>query len=75
SRIHLAVLKLSNGSLEELRRWVAIAKTDYRDAIVAAESPGEMQSTFEPQPSSQEKKLLRKIQIQDQKQYLEWLRR
>jgi hypothetical protein len=35
-RIRYAVLKLSNGSLDELERAVAIAAEDWRDVLVAA---------------------------------------
>jgi hypothetical protein len=35
-RIRFAVLKLSHGSIEELPRHIAIACTDWRDALVAA---------------------------------------
>ena len=35
-RIRFAVLKLSGGNLCELRRWVGLAKTDWRDVLMAA---------------------------------------
>lgn len=38
-QIRLAVLKLANGNLDELRRQVKIAKSDWRDVILVAESP------------------------------------
>jgi hypothetical protein len=38
-RVQLAVLKLANGSMEELRKWVKSAQLDYRDVLVAAEYP------------------------------------
>ena len=38
-RVHLAVLKLAAGDLEELRRQIKLARTDYRDALAEAEFP------------------------------------
>ena len=38
-RVHLAILRLSAGDEEKLRRYVAMADTDYRDVLVAAEYP------------------------------------
>jgi len=35
-RVRLAVLKLSGGELQRLRDTVALAKTDWRDVLVAA---------------------------------------
>jgi hypothetical protein len=39
SRVHLAVLKVANGSVQRLRDCIEVAKTDYRDALAAAEYP------------------------------------
>ena len=39
ARVRLAALKLAGGSLELLRKTIAIAKTDYRDVLAAAEYP------------------------------------
>jgi len=35
-RVHLAVLKLADGSLPALRRAVVVANSDWRDVLVAA---------------------------------------
>ncbi len=35
-RVRFAALKISDGDLEKLRRAVALAKTDWRDLLVAA---------------------------------------
>ena len=40
-RVHLAILKLSGGSEEKLREFVAVAKRDYRDVLFWAENPDE----------------------------------
>src|ERR1700675_2853924 len=40
-RVQLAILKLSEGSEEKLRDFVAVAKRDYRDVLFWAENPEE----------------------------------
>ena len=40
-RVQLAILKLSEGKEEQLRKFVAIAKRDYRDVLFWAENPEE----------------------------------
>jgi hypothetical protein len=41
-RVRVALLKLSDGSLDRLHTWMKIAQTDYRDALAAAEYPAYM---------------------------------
>jgi hypothetical protein len=36
-RVHLAVLRLAAGDLAQFRRHLAIARTDWRDTLVAGE--------------------------------------
>lgn len=40
-RVQLAILAMANGDLDELRRMVEVANTDYRDALAWAEYPEE----------------------------------
>src|SRR5216684_769646 len=40
-RVQLAMLKLSGGSEEKLREFLAVAKRDYRDVLFWAENPEE----------------------------------
>src|SRR5882762_10699707 len=40
-RVQLAILKLSAGSEEKLREFLAVAKRDYRDVLFWAEYPEE----------------------------------
>ena len=40
-RVQLAILKLSAGSEEKMREYVAVAKRDYRDVLFWAEYPEE----------------------------------
>jgi hypothetical protein len=39
-RVHLAILKLSDKKFDKIKKYVEIAKTDYRDVIAPAEYPG-----------------------------------
>ena len=39
ARVHLAILKLSQGNLDKVREYVEVAKQDWRDVICAAEYP------------------------------------
>jgi len=36
-RVHLAILKLSNGDIKKLHDYLNLAKIDYRDVLMAAE--------------------------------------
>jgi hypothetical protein len=38
-RVQLAVLKLSEGNLSQLRKYLEVARTDYRDVLFWAETP------------------------------------
>jgi len=38
-RVRLAILHLSEGQLDKLRYWLRVAKTDYRDALLASHGP------------------------------------
>jgi len=67
-RVQLAILKLSGGNLEELRRLVDMAKTDYRDVLAYAEYPGEFRSASRTPPHE-----LDAIRQRDREQYLAWL--
>jgi hypothetical protein len=40
-RVQIAILKLSDGSEDNLREYVAVAKRDYRDVLFWAEYPEE----------------------------------
>jgi hypothetical protein len=68
ARVQLAVLKMSQGSLNELKRWVEIANTDWRDPLLIAEYPeaAEHSSTSGPVPA--------KVRERDRQRYVEWLR-
>jgi hypothetical protein len=70
-RVQLAILKLSEGNLDQLRANVKIAKQDYRDVLAYAEYPSEMRH-----PTWQmEAQRVEAIRQEDRKQYLEWLER
>ena len=67
-RVHLALLKLSGGSLEELRRGVECAKSDFRNVLVGAEYPEEFVASTK--TSAEEMKAIR---TRDRAQYELWL--
>ena len=74
TRVHLAILKLSEGNLSKLPELVAMAKRDYRDVIAYAEYPEQMKLGFVKmrELSPEQRKALKK---RDAKQYTQWLNR
>ena len=70
-RVHLAALKLSKGSVKELRELIELAHVDYRDVISPAEYPNRSRHFSGYYQKSDEER--RKIKEQDQVQYDEWL--
>ena len=70
-RVQIAILKLSDGDIEKLRKNVRIAKEDYRDVLGYAEYPLEMQS----ETWKMDEQKAEEIRKKDRKQYLEWLNR
>jgi hypothetical protein len=40
NRVHRAILKLHDGTFDNLKRWVQVALYDYRDVLGPAEYPG-----------------------------------
>ena len=72
SRVHLAILKLSNGQLDRLEYFVETARSDYRDVLAWAEYPEEMEIgyTTKNRMTPEEVKQLR---IRDREQFLSWL--
>jgi len=72
-RVRLAVLKLSKGDQEELRRQIEVAKSDYRDVLAYAEYPSYMNEIPPGGGVSPDKR--RQIIDQDWLQYKDWLNR
>lgn len=72
SRIHLAALKLSDGSREGLRENIINAKRDFRDVIVPAESPrvSDLGLVAYVGLSDEEKD---RVTDEDLKEYLNWI--
>lgn len=69
ARVQVAVLKLSNGSVNDLQRFVAAARSDYRDVLAWAEYPAEMRSPVSGVPRDE----MSQIRASDRSQYTEWL--
>ena len=75
ARIQLAVLKLSEGSDEQLQQNIAAATRDYRDVIAYAEYPKNMAANhlnhFD--LTDEEASELKAIRKSDREQYQTWL--
>ena len=69
-RVRLALLKTSNGDIEKLRSYTRGALSDYRDTLVAAEYPEEIQASSKTPPAE-----IAAIRKRDREQYEAWLRR
>jgi len=67
-RVRLAVLKLANTDINEIRKYVGKAKQDYRDILAWAEYP--RQSKKWSMPDGSKKKTLIEA---DRVEYEEWL--
>jgi hypothetical protein len=67
-RVHLALLKISEGDLEKLRLYTRGAQTDYRDTLVPAEYPEQWQASSKTLPAE-----MAAIQKRDREQYEAWL--
>jgi hypothetical protein len=70
-RVHLAVLKLSSGSMDALRRHIEWAKSDWRDVLGPAEYPAYTKKMFRIDRLSDEEQ--RQIIERDWQQYENWL--
>ena len=70
-RVQLAVLKLTNKSFDDLRRYTEWAKSDYRDVLGPAEYPGYTKKMFRIDKLPEQER--QRIIDADWKQYREWL--
>lgn len=68
-RVQVAVIKLSEGSLARLRRYIADARTDYRDVLAWAEYPAEMRTPVSDVPSD----VMARVRSGDRTHYAERL--
>jgi hypothetical protein len=73
-RVRLAIIKVSHGSLEELRRAANAAGTDYRDVLLWAEYPEEARTlpSLKTNLDQEAKDSLARLRARDRKQYEEW---
>jgi hypothetical protein len=76
-RVRLAILKLSEGNLEQALAMVAAAKRDYRDVLMWAEYPEQSRATWAVgmNLTKEERNQLEGIRRRDRKQYQAWLRK
>ena len=70
-RVQLAILKLSDGDMDQLRHYVEVAKQDYRDVLAWAEYPEQMRTSASHYNSPAA--VIRAIEDRDRQQYLHWL--
>ena len=71
-RVRLALLKLSEGNLEQLRVWLQTAQQDYRDVLVGAEY--REQSQFDSwNLDDAGKRALKQARKRDLQQLMDWL--
>ena len=61
-RVQVAILKLSAGSEEKVRKYLAVAKRDYRDVLFWAEYPEESKLDT-PEKRQRVRKMLEKFGI------------
>ena len=69
-RVHLAIIKLSERKLGELRKFIEVAKVDQRDVLAWAEYPEE----FAAATWNMKEEEVAEIRVKDREQYLSWLR-
>jgi hypothetical protein len=68
ARVQLAILKQCRGEIARVKELVKLAKTDFRDALVDAEFPEEIQALHNTPPNE-----MAAIRRRDRKQYEDWL--
>ena len=69
-RVQLAVLKLVNGRMGELPRYLEMARVDYRDVLMWAEYPADAKVGWGEAPEAHQD-----AYRADREQYQTWLRR
>ena len=72
TRVHLAMLKLADASLDRLRDGLALAETDPRDVLAGAEFPRQMAHTPAALQAMRADER-RAIEEADRQEYLAWL--
>ena len=58
NRVYASVLKLSNGKIEQLRKYIEKANSDYRDVIALSEYPNYSEYAFDDDLSEKKKQQL-----------------
>ena len=69
NRISLAILKLANGNLEDVEKYIEVSNVDFRDIIFQAEYPRCSELGFE----AIENPEIRKVYLEDWEEYTKWL--
>jgi hypothetical protein len=71
-RVHLAILKVSEGEFERLEGLIRAAKADFRDVIAWAEYPKELKTGFVGMKALTPEEA-RAVREEDRGQYKKWL--
>ena len=72
ARVLLSVLKMADGDIEKVEKYVLLALKDYRDVLAMAEYPGwAREDGIEPLDEATEQEVIR----EDWLQYIDWLNR
>lgn len=69
-RVRVAILKLSDGRLDQLETYVRLAQQDFRDVLAEAEYPEALRQPMWRLPAE----AARRIREADRAQFLAWLR-
>ena len=69
NRISAAVLKLANGNLKDVEKYIELSNVDFRDVIFWAENPRYSKLEF----VEMEKLGIEKVYLEDWNEYSEWL--
>ena len=72
TRVRLAILRMADGNLDELRKALAVAQTDYRDVLAVAEYPQYFRAGNSIDRDEQKRQAI--IQA-DWQQYRDWVSR
>ena len=71
-RVYLAILKLSNGDIDAVRRQLNVAKSDFREVLGPAESPGFFRIGFVGATKLTKEEIIQLMNA-DRDQYNAWL--
>ncbi len=72
ARVQLAILKLSDHSLDRLAELTQVAKQDYQSVLMWAETPEESRVIPAVPSSAEQRKRMAELRKRDRRQYVQW---